>query len=191
MHLPIRLALPVLILAAVRGQAERDHPGEVLERARANLQEMTRRLAKYACIETVERSYYEPPPQPLAAASCSRIQAARDRRTAPPKLEAADRLARTFLAAPDVRRFEDVAAHAVDGGAGLHQFVDPMTELEGNESAFFSLTHALNEGRDDSRAGPPGEMKARHRISVADGVVPAALCPADDWEEADAALVQP
>ena len=91
MHLSIRLALPVLILAAVRGQAERD-PGAVLERARANLQEMTRRLAKYACIETVERSYYEPPPRPMPAASCSQVQAARAARTAPPKLEAADRL---------------------------------------------------------------------------------------------------
>ena len=66
-----------------------------------------------------------------------------------------------------------------------------MTELEGDESPLFPLAHALNEGRDDSRAGSPGEMEARHRIAVAAGVVPAALRPADDWEEADAALVQP
>jgi hypothetical protein len=53
---------------------------------------MTRRLAKYACIETVERSYYQPPPQPMRAASCSQIQAARAGRSAPPKLDATDRL---------------------------------------------------------------------------------------------------
>jgi hypothetical protein len=91
MHLPTRLVLPLLILTSVRGQAERD-PGEVLERARANLQSMTRRLAKYACIETVDRSYYEPPPQPERAASCSQIQAARDHRTRPLTLESTDRL---------------------------------------------------------------------------------------------------
>ena len=89
MRLPVRLALPVLILAAARGQAELD-PGVVLERASAHLQAMTRRLANYACIETVERSYYEPPPDPPP--SCSQIQAARERHTAPPRLESSDRL---------------------------------------------------------------------------------------------------
>ena len=91
MHLPIRLALPLLMLAAARGYAERD-PGEALERARANLQSMTRRLAKYACIETVDRIYYEPPPEPATAPSCSQIEAARSRRTAPLAIEATDRL---------------------------------------------------------------------------------------------------
>ncbi len=91
MHLRIRLALPLLILLDVRGQPLRD-PGEVLERARANLQAMTQRLSSYACIETVERSYYEAPPQPQQPASCPAIQAARGLRTTPLKLEAADRL---------------------------------------------------------------------------------------------------
>ena len=91
MHVPIRLALPLLILLVVRGQAERN-PGEALERARANLQEMTRRLSKYACIETVERRYYEAPLELAPGSSCSQIRAALDRRTGPPKLEASDRL---------------------------------------------------------------------------------------------------
>jgi hypothetical protein len=88
---PIRLALPLLILAAARGQAERD-PGEALERARANLQSMTQRLAKYACIETVDRVYYEPPAEPLGGQSCSQIQAVRNSRAEPPAIEASDRL---------------------------------------------------------------------------------------------------
>jgi hypothetical protein len=91
MHLPIRLALPLLMLAAARGYAERD-PGEALERARANLQSMTRRLAKYACLETVDRIYYEPPPDPPAPLSCSQIEAARSRRAAPLAIQATDRL---------------------------------------------------------------------------------------------------
>src|SRR5580704_1806908 len=91
MHLPVRLALPLLILVSLRGQAVRD-PNEVLDRARANLQEMTRRLTNYACIETVERRYYEPPPQPQHAASCSQIEEARTLRTEPLKLEGVDRL---------------------------------------------------------------------------------------------------
>jgi hypothetical protein len=88
---PIRLALPLLMLAAARGQAERD-PGEALERARANLLSMTQRLAKYACIETVDRVYYEPPAEPLGGQSCSQIQAARNSRPEPPAIEASDRL---------------------------------------------------------------------------------------------------
>ncbi len=88
---PIRLALPLLMLAAARGQAERD-PGEALERARTNLQSMTQRLSKYACIETVDRVYYEPPDQPLIGQSCSQIQAARNSRAEPPAIEASDRL---------------------------------------------------------------------------------------------------
>jgi hypothetical protein len=91
MRLAIRLALPLLIPVFIRGQAVRD-PSEVLDRARANLQEMTRRLTNYACIETVERRYYEPPPQPQQAASCSQIQTARTVRTEPLKLEGLDRL---------------------------------------------------------------------------------------------------
>jgi hypothetical protein len=91
MPLPSRLALPLLILAAARGQAERD-PGEALERARANLQSMTQRLSKYACIETVDRIYYEPPAEPVGGQSCSLIQAARANQAEPPAIEASDRL---------------------------------------------------------------------------------------------------
>ncbi len=91
MSLRIRQALPVLMLVVARGQAERD-PGEVLERARANLQSMTRRLAKYACLETVDRIYYEPPPEPSEPLSCKVIQAARNRRAAPLTIDATDRL---------------------------------------------------------------------------------------------------
>jgi len=91
MHLPVRQALPLLILVAARGQAELD-PGAALERARASLQSMTRRLANYACVETVDRIYYEPPPLPPERQSCSQIQSARSRRTAPLAVEGTDRL---------------------------------------------------------------------------------------------------
>ncbi|HLK65629.1 MAG TPA: hypothetical protein VKU19_19460 [Bryobacteraceae bacterium] len=89
MHSRIRLALPLLILVNVRGQPVRD-PAEILERARANLQAMTHRLPNYACIETVERSYYEPPPQP--GASCSLVPGAGSASSGPRKLEGTDRL---------------------------------------------------------------------------------------------------
>jgi hypothetical protein len=91
MHLRIGLALPLLILLNVRGQPMRD-PGEVLDRARANLQAMTQRLSNYACIETVERNYYEAPPQPLRAQSCSTIEAAHGLRSGPLRLASTDRL---------------------------------------------------------------------------------------------------
>ncbi len=91
MHLPIRRFLPLLLLVAARGNAERD-PGEVLERARANLQSMTQRLSKYACIETVDRIYYEPPPEAPTPLSCSQIEVARNLRTAPLAVDVTDRL---------------------------------------------------------------------------------------------------
>src|SRR3954447_4622579 len=47
------------------------------------------------------------------------------------------------------------------------------------------------EDVDDRRAGPPGDVEARHRVAVAACVVAAALGPADQWEGAQPALPQP
>ena len=44
--------------------------------------------------------------------------------------------------------------------------------------------HARDERREHARAGAPRDVEARHRVAVADGVVAAALGPADDGEEA-------
>src|SRR5215469_15898648 len=93
----LRLAIPTLLLpvvAMVQGQAgpgPEAAPPASLERARAGLEAMTRRLARYACVETVERRYYQPPPR-SSAASCAQIEKARAGRSGDPVLDATDRL---------------------------------------------------------------------------------------------------
>ncbi len=54
----MRFALSLLAVAVMRGQTPRD-PEKLLESARAQLQAMTRRLGNYACIETVDRRYFQ------------------------------------------------------------------------------------------------------------------------------------
>ena len=92
----VGLLLPAM--AAVGGRpASRSGGGAdnsaaaALDRARAGLENMTRRLARYACVETVERRYYQPPPAG-AGAACDRIEQARRSRAAPLTLDATDRL---------------------------------------------------------------------------------------------------
>jgi hypothetical protein len=81
-----RCLILLLLLPAGAGHAA-GTPEQVLERARAQLQSTTRSLSKFACIETVERLYYE---APAAADGSSCAQARSDH--AARKLESTDRL---------------------------------------------------------------------------------------------------
>ncbi len=95
------------------------------------------------------------------------------------------------MSARDVRRHQNVAAHAVNASARLRQFVDAVAEFERDQAAFGAGAHAFDERRDDAGPGAPGDVETRHRIAVPDGVAAAALGPADDRKEADAAFAQP
>lgn len=58
----------ILYLSAVVAFGQAAHgPAAVLERARARLQEMAQTLERYVCVETINRSYYEPVAQRHAA----------------------------------------------------------------------------------------------------------------------------
>ena len=150
-----RRILPLLILAAARGQAERD-PGEVLERARANLQSMTRRLAKYACIETVNRIYYEAPRDLSAPLSCVRIEAARARRATPLAVEATDRLrlevtvseGHEIHAWPGATRFDirDVDEIIHQGPIGTGSFGTHLIGVFDNPSVDFQYVGEKSDG---------------------------------------------
>lgn len=107
------------------------------------------------------------------------------------ELEVAGDVARTPAAALDIARLKHVAAHAIHDGACSRQFVDPVAEFEADQPAILGLAHAPYERVEHARPGAPGDVKARHRIAVADGVAAAALGPADDWEELHAVLRQP
>src|ERR1039458_4846425 len=63
----MRFAYCLLAATSLYGQTGRD-PREVLQQARAKLQMMTSRLEKYACLETVERQYFQRVAPPGVAA---------------------------------------------------------------------------------------------------------------------------
>ena len=63
----MRFAYCLLAATSLYGQTGRD-PWEVLQQARAKLQVMASRLEKYACLETVERQYFQRVAPPGVAA---------------------------------------------------------------------------------------------------------------------------
>ena len=80
----MRFALVLLAVAPLCGQTVRD-PQLVLQQARAKLREMTGRLEKYACIETVDRQYFQrlapdtiPAVVRAPAPSCKAVSASHD-----------------------------------------------------------------------------------------------------------------
>ena len=151
----IRLALPLLFLLNVRGEPGRD-PGEVLERARTSLRGMTERLSNYACIETVERSYYEPVPLPEAA-SCA-AQPAHGQGSGNLRLRGTDRLRLEVTVAggheihawPGATRFDtrDVDQIIQQGPIGTGAFGTHLIGVFDNPALDFQL---VGEKADGSR----------------------------------------
>src|SRR6201746_792524 len=105
--------------------------------------------------------------------------------------EVAAPLARRPLAALDGVGLENRAADAFDGAVGDNKRIDAVAELEDDLAALVGFARATFERLDDPGTGAPGDMKARHRIAVAHGVIAAALGPADDGENAVAHRAQP
>src|SRR3954469_4435987 len=66
-----------------------------------------------------------------------------------------------------------------------------MPETETEQAARLRLAGAPLERLDYARTGAPADMKPRHRVAVAHGVVAAALGPADHGEDAVAHGAQP
>src|SRR5262249_9484256 len=100
--------------------------------------------------------------------------------------ELADNHARTFLAALDGARLEDIAGDAVDGAGGFGDFIDAMTVFERDEALRGRLDRAFRERFENARSRTPGDVKTRYGIAVADRVMAAALGPADDRKPAHA-----
>src|SRR5580658_10112056 len=66
-----------------------------------------------------------------------------------------------------------------------------MTEAELEQAARGGGSRPLHEGRQHAGPGAPGDVKTRHRVTVPERDVTAALGPADHGEEAHAARAQP
>ncbi len=88
----IRLSVAVLFAAAiVHGQTAPD-PADVLRRARANINAATARLPKYACVQTINRTYLAPAQPNRGNPSCGQMAADNKSGKNPLRPDVSDRL---------------------------------------------------------------------------------------------------
>src|SRR5689334_8929249 len=66
-----------------------------------------------------------------------------------------------------------------------------MAEPQAGKAAGFGSAHSPGEGLHEAGAGAPGDVKAGHRVAMADGLIAAALGPADHRKEAYAEGMEP
>lgn len=77
--------------AVLYGQTAPD-PADVLARTRARVMTAMKRLPKYACVQTINRSFYAAPSPAHGEASCTQLSADSKNRQKPARVEKADRL---------------------------------------------------------------------------------------------------
>ncbi len=135
-------------------------------------------------------------PEPLRPVPAHELEvaadaAARHEHRTGPRLEAPDHLARARLAASDERPRQHRAAHADDVAVLDQQLVHAVAEGELHEPPFGSRAHAALERLDDRRAGAPGQVEARHRVTVRERIAAAALGPAGARQHAQPQRAQP
>src|SRR5438034_1394519 len=105
--------------------------------------------------------------------------------------ERADHLAPRTLAAVDAVSFEHRTTKALDRTVRHQKCVDAVAKFKREPAVFLRFACAAFERLDDTRAGAPGDVKARHRIAVAHRVIAAALGPADHRKNTVANRPQP
>ena len=107
------------------------------------------------------------------------------------QFEAADNLARTAVSALVVISLEDRAGDAIDSAVGDAQRIDPVAKPERQPAAGLRLARPPLERLDDPGAGAPTDVKPRHGIAMAHGIVAAALGPADHGKNPVAHRAEP
>ena len=117
--------------------------------------------------------------------------AARDEDGLGPELEVADGLAVRRLSAAVRIGCEDGPAHADDGAALDDDLVDAVPVGVSDEACLLGLGDAGDEGGDDARPGPPGDVEAGDGVAVTVGGAVTTLGPPDDGEPAHPLLVEP
>jgi hypothetical protein len=130
-------------------------PDVVLKQALVKMRDMIQRLPKYACVETVERRYFQVAPG--TASSCA--QPARNRRGDSQQLEGTDRLRlevtisedREIYSWPGATRFDsrDVSAIIRQGPIGTGSFGTHLFALLKNPSVLFQV--AAQQARTDRK----------------------------------------
>ena len=142
------LVLSLGVLALLFGQNARD-PNDLLLRARVKLQDLTRRLANYTCIETVDRQYFQAPAsrRPVAETPARTCRVAASPVEDAPRLESSDRLRfevtvagnGEILSRPGATRFDsrDVDAIVRFGPIGTGSFGSYLIGVFDNPSTVF------------------------------------------------------
>ena len=70
-----RHLIPLLLIASLSSAQTAPDPSEVLDGAREKIQATMRRLPKYACVQTVDRTYYALSVPYVGQTSCDQIGA--------------------------------------------------------------------------------------------------------------------
>lgn len=145
----VTIAALAAVAAAVAHPQERAlrTPDEVLAAAREKLDLMTRRLPKYACVETVERSYFRRANPALPRPDCDRIAGDKKRGRYKLKLDFMDRVRLDVAAAEGqeiyswagASRFDsnDIGRIVGEGPTGTGAFGTYLIEVFDNEGAHF------------------------------------------------------
>src|SRR5699024_6948098 len=107
------------------------------------------------------------------------------------ELELTDRVAATGQTTLDVAGGQDRAAYTLHRAGGDHEFVDPVPKTQIDRAAFGRRTHPTLERLDQTRAGTPGDVEARHGVAVPVGQVTAAFGPADHGKDLQPHVPQP
>jgi hypothetical protein len=145
---PRGTARAVWLVVALAGPVHPGTPEEILQRALARLRAESGNLSHYACVETVERHYFQAPEQ--VAGSCTAAPNAAGR------LEAVDRLrlevtvsgGREIYSWPGATRFDsrDVSEIIREGPIGTGSFGTHLLGVFDNPGVRFEFAGERNEG---------------------------------------------
>ena len=157
----LRFAVAFLVLTGLQGQTARD-PEKLLESVRSKLQPVTSRLANYACIQTIDRSYFEPEPE---AGTCKPVTSG-----ARLNLESTDRLRLEVTVSqgmeihswPGATRFDTRSLdHIISGGPiGAGAFATYLTDVFENPGVGFHY-----EG--EKTTGPGASLEFSFHVPLA------------------------
>src|SRR5579883_1833254 len=81
--------------------------------------------------------------------------------------------------------------HAVDDAFAQTQPADSMAKAERDQAALFSLAYASEKGFQHAWTRSPGDMKARHRVTVTASQIAPALSPLHDRKDPQPLRPQP
>lgn len=189
-------ALAFFLSTALFAQTAPD-PSDILSRARFQIASLTRRLPKYACVETIDREYFQRP----HVRDCDQAAADDKRGRTKLALQVTDRVrinvaqgdGQEVHSWPGATRFdtEDIDQLITRGPASTGGFGGYLVDIFDNEGAEFSFLGAKNEaGRQMFTYGYRVDEASHYRVRTDGGWVGAAFEGSFDIDTATLELVR-